>query len=201
MATATISATDLSAEERAVLSLLTEARGASRAVSIDAIRAQTGMSYRAITTAVESLRTTQRMPIGSARGDPHGYFLIVSADDLETTVRPLKHQALSMLRVVSSLEGRGKSRLGELLGQLTIELNSDPDITEPKAPPVPARVRGTETVIFAEAAQTDPCWHCHSDGVCSCALCAERASGLTWRAGRCGACLGTCRLTWLGGIQ
>jgi len=187
----------LSADERAVLDALAGARGADAAVSIAEIQSRTELSYRGVTNAIENMRVKHKLPIGSARGANHGYFLIESAADLETTTRPLKNQALSMLRVVHSLEGPRRRRLGEMVGQLAIELETktEENATAPEGLRA-ARVRGTATVIFVTPGKAQTCWHCAGSGECPCPAC---EGGREESHGRCAACLGVGRLAW--GIQ
>lgn len=187
----------LSADERAVLAILSAARGASKAIGIEEIESKTGLNYRAVTSTIERLRTVHKRMIGSSRGTPHGYFIIESAQDLGQTIKPLKNQAIAMLHVVASLQGPRKSRLHELLGQLQIELDAEPEANHLHL----ARVAGTDDVIPSPPSSVT-CWHCRrlpeGPGLCRCAFCAQRVGGLAWGEGRCIACAGTGRLVYPG---
>lgn len=185
----------LTGDEHAVLEVLLQGLGAGAALAIDEIRERTGLSYRGVTRAVESLRVNHHLPIGSSRVEPHGYFIIQTAVDLESTVRPLRNQALSMLRVVVALQGRRKRRLRELLGQLEIELGSDGVVPAR----IEARVRGQDAVI--ETAHAETCWHCFGEKVCECVFCAVSTPQMRWLPGECGACKGTGFLCWPEKVQ
>lgn len=180
-----------SEDERAVLGILAGAQGAGAAVSIGAIRERTAMSYRAVTMAVEGLRTAHRMPIGSSRLKPNGYYIIKTAAELEATVRPLRNQALAMLYVVSSLLGRRARRVRELLGQLEFELRTGTAAEEPCM----ARVAGTDSTVPLHREDSEPCFHCKKLGRCGCAACAPGWSPAE-NLRPCASCLGTGRVAW-----
>lgn len=91
-----------------------------QAISIAELRQRTGLGEREIKAAVEGLRLRHGLAIGSSRGKTHGYYGVLTADDIRDTVRGYERQAIQMLRVAHKLSG--KHRLLELLGQMEMEM-------------------------------------------------------------------------------
>lgn len=183
------STSTLSGDERAVLDVLAPARGRSAAVSIDVIRQRTGFSYRHITSIIERLIVEHKLPIGSARGKAHGFFLVEDAADLSASTRPLRRQAISMLKRAAALEGPGGRKYLAFAGQLEADLDQ-PQVEQSPEPLRAARVRGTDAVIFVPPTKARICFHCGGPGECRCVACNEGEES----HGRCCACLGVGRL-------
>lgn len=76
------------------------------------------LDARRVKKVVEQLRAAHRVPIGSRRELPAGYFRIVDDEDLERAIRPYRAQIFSMLRVVRACVPR--SRAAEFFGQLRL---------------------------------------------------------------------------------
>ena len=74
------------------------------------------------------------------------------------------------------------------------QVSQDSSVAHVKMPLVEARVRGRGEV--AESASSEPCWHCHGQKSCRCALCAVPALKMRWEEGQCRACHGSGFLCW-----
>jgi hypothetical protein len=85
---------------------------------VDAQR-YTGLNDRKVKEIVRQLRMMHRVPIGSLRGESHGYFRMVDAEDLEAGLRPLWSQVIEELRVLRAVAPR--AWVAELRGQLAME--------------------------------------------------------------------------------
>lgn len=88
-------------------------------VSIAGITAATGAEARAVKEAVENLVACHRCMIGARRGEPAGYFWIVSAEDQVAAVGPYKAQILAMLRRLRVLDS--PEDYCAFIGQLPLE--------------------------------------------------------------------------------
>lgn len=115
------------ADERSVWDELQCRRGLKRAISIAELQHFISIidgqriSAREVKAAVQGLILAHRLRIGSSRQRPAGYYLIDSAEEMESTCRPLERQAVQMFRRVRALRGAGDHRLLELAGQMTME--------------------------------------------------------------------------------
>ncbi|MEN6601766.1 MAG: hypothetical protein ABFD86_05065, partial [Bryobacteraceae bacterium] len=76
------------------------------------------LDARRVKKVVEQLRVTHRIPIGSRREFPAGYFRIVTEEDLEKAIGSYRAQIFSMLRVLRACMPR--SRAAEFFGQLRL---------------------------------------------------------------------------------
>ena len=106
-------------EEILLGSLIWKHRGRTNPISIARLREITGLSDRQIKGIVEQLVVTHKIRIGGRREEPAGYFVIESAEDLESAVKPYKAQIIAMWRRLRVLEA--PQALKELLGQLKLE--------------------------------------------------------------------------------
>lgn len=120
-------------DERAVWNVLQLRAGKAAAISatglMEAARRSDGERFteRDIKGVIEDLRRRHRLKIGANRGKPHGYYVIVTAEELDESVRALRNQGIKMLWTAALLEGRdGKNYLRELLGQMELEPLSEP---------------------------------------------------------------------------
>jgi hypothetical protein len=111
-------------EQAVLLEMLRSHKGAADALPLQTISVQLGMSAREVKEAVKSLIEDFKLPIGGSRQKPYGYFLIVTADDLEQALRPLTGEIRSMARRVRALTS--EQQLGEIFNQVRMELNQLP---------------------------------------------------------------------------
>jgi hypothetical protein len=100
-------------------------KGRAAAISISTIVAKYGMNEREVKLTVKSLVEDFGIPIGASRQEPYGYFLIVSAEDLESALRPLANEVVSLARRMRKLGGT--SIVKEMLGQLRVEMEKHDD--------------------------------------------------------------------------
>ena len=108
------------AVEALVAGLIWKHAGRRSPISIaEILRLAPALNERKVKEIVEELRVTHRAAIGSRREDPAGYFRIMDAEDLETTLRPYESQILRMWQVHGALAP--PARVRELLGQLRLE--------------------------------------------------------------------------------
>jgi hypothetical protein len=108
--------------ESLIAEMIYRRKGRTKPISIAEIildGALDHLSIRTVKDIVHHLRLAHRMPIGSSRQEPYGYYWIVDKEDLEAAVRPYKNQIKKMLAVWRVLEGR--ERVQEFLGQLRFE--------------------------------------------------------------------------------
>lgn len=108
--------------ETAIAHTIALHRGRRQAISIAEIitgSAIRGLTERQVKRTIENLRRVHRLPIGSRRTVPHGYFWIVDADDLADAVRAYKRQVVEMFRTLRAV--LAPERLREFYGQLLLE--------------------------------------------------------------------------------
>lgn len=119
---------DMSRCALAVLSRLRHlpAAGRNRAISIASLQSYWQIcgvkvySVREIKAAVKELLEERNVPIGSARCNPAGYYLLVCEDDIRAAVKPIWGEITSQLRRVRCLDPKS-SISRELCGQLGIQ--------------------------------------------------------------------------------
>ena len=112
--------------ERAVLAVLQDHRGRAAAISARQLAAMAGIegncyrraSPRGVQTIVKRLREEHGAAICSAAGQPAGYYLAETAQELEACYREHRAKALSTLKAMAALK---RIHLRELLGQLRME--------------------------------------------------------------------------------
>lgn len=97
---------------------LIHSRTAARPITISQIRAETGLSERAIKRAVRDLRLAGQ-PIGSGKGKQPGYYYALTPDEVSTVSERLFHEGRSMM--VAGSRMAGKHAQAERLGQLTLQ--------------------------------------------------------------------------------
>ncbi len=120
-------AVSMTGDEAAVWDLVRNRLGKEAVIDIDSLSLLTRLNARRVKAAVEGLIDAHGKKIGSYRGNPHGYSMIENAAELLQTCRALENQALKMWRRSARLQGRNhKEYLRELLGQMVLELDSEP---------------------------------------------------------------------------
>lgn len=108
----------VTADEQAVWDALIFCRGARYALPLAEISRRTGLKERQVKAAVRGLRQRHRLPVGASRGKRNGYYKIDTAEEMAATVRVLRRQALSELRLICALAGHDWIHYREMLGQL-----------------------------------------------------------------------------------
>lgn len=116
----------LTPEEKAVWDDLSLCHGQQYARPRKAIEESTGLNERAVKRAVEGLRLRHNYKIGSSRVKPCGYYVIKTAMDLKATEGPYFSQAVQMMRVNYALNGKKKSYLRKMMGQMELEITREP---------------------------------------------------------------------------
>jgi len=113
-----------SAEARTVAFAVLARPGWRKAISISELVEISGkLNERSVKAAVEELRTVFRLPIGSRREKPAGYFWICSPEDQDEGTKAYRRQLITTARTLRILDS--PERLRELLGQLQVELGVD----------------------------------------------------------------------------
>jgi len=107
-----------------VAGLIWNRQGRHRAIPIaEIIRLAGAGNYllddRKVKDIVHQLRRTHRVPIGSSRHDPPGYFIMLDASDLDAGLGAYRRQLIEGWQVLRAVAP--ESWIAELRGQLTIE--------------------------------------------------------------------------------
>lgn len=92
-------------------------------VQISELSAVTGFKARRIKAIAADLANAG-LPIGSRRGAPSGYYRIATVEEAEESAKPLRSQALQMLRRYSKLVR--PHVMAELAGQIRAEFEGEP---------------------------------------------------------------------------
>lgn len=119
---------ELDEKDKEILRVIAGHKGAAQAIRAGEIAERTGMllgelSRRKVTSTIETLRLLFRLPIGASRTQPYGYFLIVSAEDLELAVKPLWGEVYAHLRMLRALMPR--KAVARLYGQAMLKLDKE----------------------------------------------------------------------------
>ena len=112
----------MSDDQKRVLRAIRYRRGAVNAISIRELQKvyDNTMSDRTIKGIVHELRCTFHLPIGSSKGTPGGYFVMISPEDHAILHSQVLDQVRAELAVLKATSG-SRSAL-ELLGQLQLEV-------------------------------------------------------------------------------
>jgi hypothetical protein len=119
--------------DKEVLRLLALHKGAQNAIKsariAELVRLPEGEhGRRAVASAVEHLVQITEVPIGGLRVPPYGYFLVVTAKDLDLAIHSRWGEVFAHLRYLRKLAGR--HRVAEMFGQTMMKLDkSDPGET------------------------------------------------------------------------
>jgi len=118
----------LSERDKEVLRVIAGHKGALDAIRAEEVARQAGMEWsertrREIAGVVENAVLLFHIPIGGRRGKPCGYFLIVSANDLDLAIHPLWGEVYAHLRRLRALTSKGD--VARLFGQAMLKLDSE----------------------------------------------------------------------------
>lgn len=111
---------DRSEHEQRVLEVLHECRGRRMAIGKSDLARRTGIHERTVREIIKHLIEAHGEPIGSTSGDPHGYYMICTADEQQQAEAELQHRIIELARRLASLR---KNTPSAVLGQITLELN------------------------------------------------------------------------------
>lgn len=118
----------LSEREKEILRVIASHKGAMKAIRSAEIALEAGLDQgerarREITSAIETFVLLFHIPIGGLRMPPYGYFLIVSAADLDLAIQPLWGEVYAHLRRLRALTS--KNDVAKLFGQAMLKLDSE----------------------------------------------------------------------------
>lgn len=108
--------------ERDMLSLLRNCKGPQQAMPISELAPLMKVSARTVKATAKALIETFALPLGASRQEPYGYYLCITAEDIEDASRPIRNEILSLAKRYKAL--RGGARLIELLGQLRLDVET-----------------------------------------------------------------------------
>jgi hypothetical protein len=118
----------LDEKDKEILRVIASHKGAARAIRAAVIAEEARMLWgeqarRQICGAIETFVLLYRIPIGALRMAPYGYFLIVSAADLELAVQPLAGELTALVRRIRALTS--KNDVAKLFGQAMLRLDAE----------------------------------------------------------------------------
>lgn len=113
---------ELSTEEMQILDQLTVCQGLENAVSNKKLAELTGIEERKVQDLVKHLVEEHRYPIGSATGQPHGYYWITTAAEQERSEKQLEHRIISTARRLARLR---KNTPHAVLLQLSLDMETE----------------------------------------------------------------------------
>ncbi len=119
MTAAPLSAAGYSPEEWCIVQRLALCRGQAAAISMADLAAAADLSTRALQRVVAHLIAEHAIPIGSATGEAHGYYLVEDAADVEAACAQLRHRILHLAQRLATLK---RLSLAEVFGQLRLAL-------------------------------------------------------------------------------
>lgn len=101
---------DLTNQELKILATIPQ--GLDNPIPLSEICDRLGLERRTVNNTINHLIMEHGFLIGGIRNGSHpGYFIINSKDELEQATRPLKNQAINMLRRIETLEKIGNVTL------------------------------------------------------------------------------------------
>jgi hypothetical protein len=117
-----------SEREKEVLRVISGHRGAQHAIRSEDVANSLGMKWcertrRDIAGVVETAVLVFKVPIGGLRVKPYGYFLIVTPNDLDLALSPLKGEFHALLRRIRALTSREQA--ARMFGQAMLKLDSE----------------------------------------------------------------------------
>ena len=115
MTAAPLSVTGYSPEEVRIITRLANCRGQVKAISMADLAAAADLSTRALQRVVAHLIAEHAIPIGSATGEAHGYYLVEDAADVEAACGQLRHRIIHLAQRMATLK---RISLAEVFGQL-----------------------------------------------------------------------------------
>jgi hypothetical protein len=108
--------------ERLVLAEVRACPGLDFALPVDEVASRTGLERRVVEHIVKHLIEEHGLPIGSATGDPHGYFWITTAEEQASSERQLENRIKSIARRLARLR---KNTPHAILLQLSLDLETE----------------------------------------------------------------------------
>lgn len=112
----------LSADLRAVWTVLARHRGRQQAVGLDVVAIAADLSERRVQQAIAALIEEHGRPIGSACTRPMGYFVIETEEELAESLSQLTHRITALARRVAALR---QSTTPLVLQQLALDMESE----------------------------------------------------------------------------
>lgn len=114
--------------DKEVIRVIAGHKGAAKAIRGEEIAQQLGRVWnedarREISSVVQAAILIFKLPIGAVRHKPHGYFLIVTAEDLGLAVGPLSSEFKSLLRRIRALTS--KREAARMFGQAMLKLDDE----------------------------------------------------------------------------
>ena len=101
---------------------LNKRRGAASAVKLDHLVKSLGVSERQVKQMVKDLVELYGLPVGASRRPPYGYYLAVTAEEIDDTCRNYFREAVSLFHRIQLLAG--DQRMLEYHGQVPLELKT-----------------------------------------------------------------------------
>ena len=112
-------------EQRRLLEYMSYHQGRERVMALGELAERLKVTPRAIKELVQDLRLNFRVAICASRDSAAGgYFLAATYAEVQESIAPMLHQAVSMLRVCHAMRG-SESSLHELLGQVRLDLEKE----------------------------------------------------------------------------
>ncbi len=108
---------ELTSEERHVLGLLK--KGRANAVSVRDLAVKTGLGGVAVRQIVRCLIMERGILIASSVGDPPGYFIAETADEILSATKSLRHRGIMILMRAARLQ---KASVELVFNQARLEL-------------------------------------------------------------------------------
>jgi len=117
-----------SEREKEILRVIAGHKGAARAIRSEDVARQAGLQWserarREVAGTVETAVLQCRIPIGGLRVKPYGYFLIVSMEDLDLALAPLRGEFHALLRRIRALTSREDA--ARMFGQAMLRLDGE----------------------------------------------------------------------------
>ena len=114
---------DLSFEEEKVSRLIKCHVGRDQAIAVRALALQTGLDEKRVREVVRELIIRHGEPIGSTPGNPPGYYILSSQDEINRAYQSLLDRGKAIIFRASRLR---QFSVDEVLGQIKLEFDHGP---------------------------------------------------------------------------
>lgn len=108
----------LSEEEAAVYKVIRDHRGREKAIKVDKVAWETSIQSVRVREIVSHLVVRHGKLIGSATGNPPGFYIIEDREELREHIRSLQHRGIMCLVRAAAL---AKTSIEDIFGQARLE--------------------------------------------------------------------------------
>ena len=111
----------LTEEEFRVWEVVSQRRGREAAISVSSVALQARMTDVQVRSIVSAMLRNHGKLIGSATGNPPGFYILADRKELESHIRSLRHRGIMCMVRAAALS---KQSIEDVFGQARLELEA-----------------------------------------------------------------------------